>query len=73
MNTVTIEEACANIASISERLEIHAKAALRILYRLKCEELGDEYEDYLDEVETKEKHYCGNCMDCLGLSWKDFL
>ena len=27
-----------------------------------------------DEDDTNlEKHCCGNCMDCLGLSWRDFM
>lgn len=73
MNTVTIiEEACANIASISERLEKHCTNALQIIEDMKYEELSDEYDAYLDERENKEEHSCGNCMPCLGLSWKDF-
>ena len=32
----------------------------------------DEDDAYLEQLE-KEAHCCGNCMDCLGLSWSDFL
>jgi len=43
---------------------------------------GDELDD--DEVDTdlehdeddtnmEQIHCCGNCMDCLGLSWRDFM
>ena len=74
MNTKVIEEACANIASISERLERHATAALKIIEDLRNDDLGEEYNAYSDEREPKkEEHNCGNCMDCLGLSWRDFI
>lgn len=26
-----------------------------------------------DEADPEQEHFCSGCMDCLGLSWKDFL
>lgn len=35
---------------------------------------GVELETEVDaDFEQEEKHFCGNCMNCLGLSWKDFM
>ena len=32
----------------------------------------DDHDDDHDDGETEE-HCCSGCMDCLGLSWRDFL
>lgn len=33
----------------------------------------DDTDLHQDEVAPElEQHYCGNCMDCLGMSWHDF-
>jgi hypothetical protein len=26
-----------------------------------------------DDANVEKEHCCGNCMDCLGLSWRDFM
>lgn len=34
----------------------------------------EDYEETLDDdYIEEEEHCCGECMDCLGLSWRDFL
>lgn len=34
----------------------------------------DEEEDVdYDEEEPYEPHDCGNCMECLGMKWRDFM
>ncbi len=34
----------------------------------------DDHDDCHDDSdEEPEAHCCGNCMDCLGLSWRDFM
>ena len=30
-------------------------------------DLGD------DDTRVEQERCCGNCMDCLGLSWRDFM
>jgi len=32
-----------------------------------------DYEDYDKIPEGEPEHYCSGCMDCLGLSWADFM
>lgn len=34
--------------------------------------LEEEEEEIDCEEEPVEPHNCGNCMDCLGMSWRDF-
>ncbi len=34
---------------------------------------GSEEEDVDVEEEPSEPHDCGNCMECLGMSWRDFM
>ena len=40
-------------------------------------ELEDEVDADLehdeDDTDLEQIHFCGNCMDCLGLSWRDFM
>ena len=40
-------------------------------------ELEDEVDADLehdeDDTDLEQIHCCGNCMDCLGLSWRDFM
>jgi hypothetical protein len=33
----------------------------------------DDDEDDVDDEEEQEEHCCSACMDCLGLSWRDFM
>jgi hypothetical protein len=36
----------------------------------------DDYFDCHEDREEPEEEYgchCGNCMDCLGMSWRDFM
>jgi len=35
----------------------------------------EDFDAFLDQVEPDtnlEQHCCGNCMSCLGMSWRDF-
>lgn len=33
----------------------------------------DDHDDYHDDSEAAEEHCCSGCMECLGLSWRDFM
>jgi len=34
---------------------------------------GSEGEVDVESEESSEPHDCGNCMECLGMSWGDFM
>lgn len=36
------------------------------------DEVDTDLEHDEDDINV-EQHCCGNCMDCLGLSWRDFM
>lgn len=38
-----------------------------------CDEYDEEYEDEVDEDESQECSCGYYCMDCLGMSWRDFM
>jgi hypothetical protein len=33
----------------------------------------DSYQDDREKEEEKEGYCCNGCMDCLGMSWRDFM
>lgn len=57
-----------------------SKQELDSMHGIEPEDYEDEDEDF-DETEDEEeectcccaKNPCGNCMDCLGMSWSDFM
>lgn len=79
MNENIVEEACANIASICERMEKHANDALLILKKIELDDYqeDDHIVDITDLINAQEYQStcpdCPGCMDCLGLSWTDFM
>lgn len=50
------------------------KQEIDSMHGIEPEDYDDETNVDYDEDETEtEKHCCGNCMDCLGMSWRDFM
>lgn len=81
MNTIN-DEALAKVASISDALESFAKSISMQKINIHpitmigefdwvCREEKDET-SYHDDTLNHED-ICLGCMDCLGLSWRDFL
>ena len=59
-----------------------SKQELDSMHGIEPEDYQDEDVDYDEEEGCKEgecscsccaKNPCGNCMDCLGMSWSDFM
>jgi hypothetical protein len=74
MNTKNIEELCANIASSSEKLMKHAREVISIIQSMDDYQYDDRDDDNDDSIFVKEScQECPGCMDCLGLSYRDFL
>jgi hypothetical protein len=80
MNTNT-QEALAKVASISSMLEDFAKsiATQKInIYPITrdvdyYDEDVEDADDYAPLIEGENLGCCTGCMDCLGLSWADFV
>ena len=51
-----------------------SKQEIDSMHGIEPEDYDDETDVDYDEDETEtEQHCCGNCMDCLGMSWRDFM
>lgn len=76
MNTNT-QEALAKVASLSEAIESFAKNIAKQKIHIFPIAMESDY-DVIEDIDEDESHCkkhkdCLGCMDCLGLSWSDFL